>query len=371
MLLFVKFSNTAFVVFGQDCVILKQKNMFSKTFIRVNWITLVLIFLVIIAGSIVRNTGSGMGCPDWPTCFGKWIPPTSSEQLPANYKEIYGEKRVMKVEKFASFLSAIGMGETAQKIKKDPRTYEELPFNATQTWTEYGNRLTGFLAGNGVLIIFLWSLFVYRSDRRLLVLTLLNLIFIGLNGWFGSLVVATNLVPWTITVHMFLAIVVVILQLMIIRRISPKFQKTLNLPDGMKWLIVIILLITTYQIFLGTQVREYIDELTQKGLGRDEWSNYFGTSYFIHRSFSWGVLVLMLFLVLLNYKTEKLSAITIAFGVMSLELICGVFLAYANMPGFVQVSHLLFAIVLFAILFMIYIRTKSLKKMIGTKNNLR
>lgn len=338
---------------------------YSINFVRLQWAALILIFLVIIAGSVVRTTGSGMGCPDWPKCFGQWIPPTDEAQLPADYREIYGEKRVAKVEKFTRFLGSIGLEETAKKIRTNPLTYEELPFNAGSTWTEYINRLVGFLAGNAMLIAFIWMILRYRQDKRLVLLSTVALILLVVNAWFGSIVVATNLVPWTITVHMFLALALVFFQLLIIRRISPTFQKQLHLPGGIKWLIIIILVITTYQMFLGTQVREFIDELRKQNIGREGWSSYFGWTFFIHRSFSWLVLILIALMTWLNYKTEKLRAIYIAFTLLALELIGGVLLAYADMPGAVQVSHLLFAALLFGVLSMLFIRMRPLKGIVG------
>ena len=334
--------------------------MFSKGFVRLNWITLVLIYLVVIAGSVVRTTGSGMGCPDWPKCFGSWVPPTNASQLPEDYKAVYGEKRVKKVEKFAKLLSAIGMKETAERIKNDPATYEELPFNAGKTWVEYVNRLAGFLAGNGVLLIFLWAFFKFRKQhKKLFWLSLVNLVLLTFQAWFGSIVVATNLVPWTITVHMFLALVIIALQLMIIRMVSPVQQQPMVFSKSMKIMIVTVFLITAYQMFLGTQVREYIDELTKEGLGRDAWTTRFGWTFFIHRSFSWLVLVMMTVMLWLNWKTGKSRSVYAAYIILAIELISGVCLAYANMPGLVQVAHLLFASVLFGLLFMQIMRMRK------------
>jgi protoheme IX farnesyltransferase len=41
----------------------------------------ILIFLVILLGGMVRVTGSGGACPDWPTCLGQWTPPSGNSAL--------------------------------------------------------------------------------------------------------------------------------------------------------------------------------------------------------------------------------------------------------------------------------------------------
>lgn len=331
---------------------------YSRIFIRFNWITLVLIYLVVVAGSFVRITGSGMGCPDWPKCFGEWVPPTEESALPENYKEIYSEKREKKITKFCKFLTSIGLNETSKKIQADPTLLVEEDFNAKKTWTEYVNRLFGFLAGNAMLAGFIWILWKYRK-RKLVVLSLVNLVLMGIEAWFGSIVVASNLVPWTITLHLFLALVIIGLQLFIIREISPSQQKSIVLNNTLKWLSILVFAITFYQMFLGTQVREYIDELTKQGFGRESWTEKLGLTFYIHRSFSWLVLILMTYMVWVNEKSFKHKLLRSAFIILAIELTSGVLLAYANMPGLVQTSHLVFATILFGILTMLVYRMKK------------
>ena len=331
---------------------------YGKWFVRVNWITLVFIYLVVIAGSFVRITGSGMGCPDWPKCFGQWIPPTDGDHLPDDYKFIYSEKRAKKVEKFSNILTSIGMEETAEKIRNDKSILYEQDFNASKTWTEYANRLFGFLAGNGVLLVFLWIMLKYRK-RKLVVTATANLVLLVFQAWFGSIVVATNLVPWTITVHLFLALVIIGLQLYLIRLIAPSQQRNIKVSKSFYALVFFIFVVVFAQMFLGTQVREEIDHLTKAGIGREGWAENLGVIFFIHRSSSWLVLGLIAIMFWISRKQKDLKIIHWAFAILAIELLSGVILNHFNVPGLVQTAHLLFACVLFGIMMMATLRLKS------------
>ena len=71
-----------------------MKNLY-KPFLK---LSLVLVYLVILAGAVVRMTGSGMGCPDWPKCFGYLIPPTERSQLDWKPNHEYQDGQVIIVE---------------------------------------------------------------------------------------------------------------------------------------------------------------------------------------------------------------------------------------------------------------------------------
>lgn len=323
----------------------------SKAFIRLSWITLVFILLVILAGSVVRTTGSGMGCPDWPTCFDRIIPPTASDQLPANYRETYGAYRKKKVEKFSKLLTAIGMSETATRLLNDPDLTREEPFNARKTWTEYGNRLVGFVAGNLVLITLVWVLVKYRRNRQLLWLSAINLVLMGFEAWFGSIVVATNLVPWTITIHMLLALVILGIQMKIIR-IAKTRKFSLKLTPAFKYLFWFSLLLTFVQVVLGTQVRQEIDFMVKETVGRADWISRMEGDFLFHRSFSWLLLGVNMLLFWLNSKGHYgIPTLKWIVALLLLEFVTGVLFSYANMPAFGQPVHLLAATVLLCVQF--------------------
>jgi cytochrome c oxidase assembly protein subunit 15 len=303
------------------------------------------------AGSIVRTTGSGMGCPDWPKCFDQVIPPTNANQLPANYKEKYIAHRKEKIEKFARILTAIGFEKAGQQLIEDEDLLIEADFNASKTWIEYGNRLIGFIAGNLVLITLIWVLIRYRTKRNLLALAFLNLLLMGFEGWFGSIVVATNLVPWTITIHMLFALIIVAIQVKIIR-IAKNRSYQIKIKPIFKSLFYLSLALTFVQIILGAQVRQEVDFLVKDGIDRSVWIEGIGGDFLFHRSFSWVLLIVNTALLWLNKKWNYgIPTIKFIFGLIIVEFITGVLFSYAGMPAIIQPLHLLVASVLLGIQF--------------------
>jgi cytochrome c oxidase assembly protein subunit 15 len=321
----------------------------SKSFIKFSWITLVFIFLVVIAGSIVRSTGSGMGCPDWPKCFDQVIPPTDISELPENYKAIYVLKRKLKVDNFAKLLTALGMTDIAKELSNDKSLLIEQDFNWKRTWTEYGNRLTGFIAGNFVLITLIWVILKYRRQRNLVVLSFLNLILMGFEGWMGSIVVATNLVPWILTLHMLFALLIIWIQIKIIQ-IAKGQSYSIKMTKSFKYLFYTSILLTVIQILLGTQVRQTIDFMVADNIDRGVWLANMNIDFYFHRSLIWLVIIVNGLLFWLNRKNNfGITLFTIILALIGLELFSGLLFSYAGMPALLQPLHLVVATLLLAV----------------------
>lgn len=320
--------------------------------------TLVAVYILILVGGIVRSTGSGMGCPDWPTCFGRLVPPTSVSQLPEDYKEQYASYRNEKNQKFARYLSLIGLQATADQIRSDKSILIEADFNATKTWVEYVNRLVGVVIGLMIIALFLVAWRTRRAERALFLGSLAALILVIIQGWFGSIVVSTNLTTWTITVHMFLAMVIVAILVWIYVRSGE--VATIHAPGIRTWLLagMGVLLVQT---FLGTQVRETIDVLAAT-LPRNEWISNAGIDFLIHRSFSWVVFLIQLFLWLkLKKTTSEKSLSLVPFVLILTSVLTGILMAYLAVPPFLQPVHLLLAVVTFGWLFQIYLSVGAVK----------
>lgn len=353
---------------------MKQKNLNNlNSFRRISLITVLAVYFLILVGGIVRSTGSGMGCPDWPKCFGSWVPPTSVNQLPSDYQEIYLRKRVEKNEKFVAQLDRLGFKNKAEEIRNDKSILIEEEFNPTKTWIEYINRLIGAVIGVLVLLTFIKSLSLWSLDKLIPVLAFFNLILVLFQAWIGSIVVSTNLLTWMITLHMVLALLIVCLLLYIHYRsyklaypIKPMTEK----PKRLYSILLIAFLLMVIQIVLGTQVRETVDMIAFEygNMLRGEWIENLGLEFLIHRSFSLLILGVHLLFIYKIYKYSLRHANVFKWSqllllVLFLEIMTGVGMAYFAIPAFLQPLHLLLGSLIIGIQFIILLQLSDQKKL--------
>ena len=333
-----------------------------RGFYRLCLYTLIAVYFLIGVGGIVRSTGSGMGCPDWPKCFGSWVPPTTIEQLPPNYKDTYSALREKKNIKFARYLDAIGMHDTAAKIRTDKSILEEADFNPVKTWIEYLNRLVGVAIGLFIIALFLASLKFRNVKPALFWLSLITLLAVIFQGWFGSIVVSTNLTTWTITIHMFLALVIVGILIYLLVQ-SAQISHVSKFEKGLRSLLIGAMMVSLVQIYLGTNVRESVDVLASQQVARTQWIELMGNDFTVHRSFSWLVLIINALLIFRLLKTTFPKPLIHSLIVLILcSLLSGIGMAYGGVPPYLQPVHLLMATIIFGIQLLIFLMANRNKE---------
>jgi cytochrome c oxidase assembly protein subunit 15 len=299
-----------------------------------------------------------MGCPDWPKCFGSWVPPTDISQLPNNYLEVYKNKRIQKNEKLAAQLNRLGFTQIAANIFSHPSQYIETEFNVTKTWIEYLNRLIGALIGILIFLTLVSSIPYLRKDRVIFYLSLISFVLVGVQGWLGSLVVSTNLLPITVTIHMALALVLVAILIYAVARSQKKsFEQLDQSPDIKIYLtFYLVILLSFAQILLGTQVRELIDVIASElsYAARETWIGKLGIPFYIHRSFSAIIFLVNVYLCWQLYKLQENRLSKLANSLLAcigMEIIVGIVLAYFAIPAALQPVHLVLATILFGLQF--------------------
>ncbi|MBL8005712.1 MAG: COX15/CtaA family protein [Candidatus Kapabacteria bacterium] len=296
-------------------------------------VTITLTILLIGVGGLVRATGSGLGCPDWPKCFGLWVPPTSVDLLPPQY---------------------------------NPQD-----FNVLRTWTEYLNRLFGVIVGFSIIVMTALSIPQWKIRKTRTIFSILTLLLVMFQGWLGAVVVKTELLHWVITLHMIVAMIL-LGTMLVTKHLSystPLYEKNeLSSPLRKELLVffLCILTLTMAQVVLGTQVREEVDIIVNstewKDLPREFWLIKAGTIHEIHRSFSWSVFLLTVFLFVRMRRAvipQTLKFYSVVLGaVIMVQMLVGIVLSYFHLPPVFQILHLVLAAILIAtVLHLIYMVT--------------
>jgi cytochrome c oxidase assembly protein subunit 15 len=309
-----------------------------KAFQRILFFAIVGTYLVILAGSIVRGTGSGLGCPDWPRCFGQWVPPMDISELPSDYKEIY---------------------------KISGKTIAD--FDPFKTWTEYLNRLLGVLLGILIVILFGLSFSMRRYERNIPWFCGGLLFLILVQGGVGALVVSTHLKPFVITVHMFLAIVL-LFGLQYLRKYSRDLEDTTIAQkvdaEALK-LTRILIGLTFAQILMGTQVRQSVDHFIRDTAvaTHDTVIGFLGPMFYVHRTFSLVILGFFFYLLAYfqrtRYNRMAFFLTLLAFFSALGNVVTGVILNYFDFPSEAQPPHLFFGILTIGLLYQLSLNLRG------------
>ena len=339
--------------------------MENKSFIRWAKISLILVYLVIIAGATVRMTGSGMGCPDWPKCFGYYIPPTDEQELLWHPNHDYEQGQVIiKDEKLWVANDDFTSTDVYQEAHWEAYTkHDYAVFNPYHTWVEYINRLCGALAGLGCLILFIHSIIsvaFFKAKPILILWSGIVLFLLGFNAWLGATVVYSVLNPVKITTHMIAALLNVAALIYLIR-LAKVEKKYPNQYDKSFYLFAwASLFFTLIQIGLGTQVRQFIDEQTNSGITDVMiWLENPNVAFYIHRTFSFVIFFINLYLFLrnkrLNLGNSKINWVMI---LLLAEILTGIMMYYIHFPFGTQAAHLVLATIMFGLQFSIVLESR-------------
>jgi cytochrome c oxidase assembly protein subunit 15 len=293
-----------------------------STFQRLALCTTASTYFLILVGGLVRASGAGLGCPDWPRCFGSWIPPASAAELPSHF---------------------------------DPAL-----FNPVLMWTEYLNRLLGVTVGLLILATAVSAWRHHRQDLRILWATGGALLLTGFQGWLGGRVVAAELAAWIVTAHLTVALVIV--QLLLYATV-----RAMRGGEGrFSPLLIALILVTLIQIALGTQVRGAIDAALGSGIPRAQTLASVGLIDHLHRDaavlvFALSILAAVRVRVKGGRQITLLRWTSVVVFLATLQIVLGITMAYFSLTPTVQVSHLTVASLLLGAETVLMLRAKTPK----------
>ena len=309
---------------------------------------LISLLILMFVGAIVRVTGAGMGCPDWPTCWGCLVPPTHVEQV--DFSKLPIEKFQRKAERMGRDPASI----TVESLRRE--------FNPRHVWTEFLNRMCSLPVGFFTLATFIAAF--WQKPKRPLVfwLAFSSLVVVLVNAWMGARVVYSGLKPGVLTAHLALAMSLTGMLVYCAWRGTDSPWR-IEMPDAplakLRRVVLILLAVIVAEGILGTQVREMTDELAKAHINapRATWIHELEGSwkYLVHRSFSWAVLGLTLWGWTLS-RRHRIGGVGMVeravLGIVLSQMVLGVIMAQIHLYSWVQVLHVGLAASLLALVWL-------------------
>ena len=262
---------------------------------------IVLTFIVVAAGAYTRLADAGLGCPDWPGCYGYLTVP-----------------------------------QTENEIALAEALYPSTPVESYKAWWEMGHR---YVAGSLLLLVFAMFLIAFKGRKEQTPIRLLSalLLVICCQAAFGAWTVTLKLWPQVVTAHLLGGFTTLSLMWLIFVRQggAKQFITGLQVPTMLGRLALIAVIL---QIALGGWVSSnyaalacwnfpacdasYVPNLQFSegfNLLQDVGPNYLGglmesdarkTIHWVHRLGAAIVLSLLIPLILQVYRENKALALT-------------------------------------------------------------
>ena len=314
------------------------------------------VLLLVFVGAIVRATGAGLGCPDWPTCWGSLIPPTTVAQL--DFEKIDLEKFRRKAERYGRDPATI----TRESLRAE--------FNPVHTWVEYINRLCAMPVGILTLLTFVAAFWQRRPRPGVWWGALAALLLVLVNAELGRRVVVSGLRPGIITLHMALAILLLCILVFVAwrGREAPWRRKIVAPGSALVWKVgLAVFVLAVAEGVMGAQVRELTDQLAKTHISeaRAQWTSELEGSaiYLVHRSFSWLIVLGAAFFLVLARKQLEGGLRWLERSIAALVgalLLMGLVLSHLGVLPVVQVLHVGAAALLITALFFWLLATRPL-----------
>jgi cytochrome c oxidase assembly protein subunit 15 len=199
------------------------RNPRASTARRVQLLTLVTLFLtfdLVLFGAFTRLTDSGLGCPDWPGCYG--------------YASPVGAKAMITAEQ--------------SQMPSGPVTH-------TKAWIEMVHRYMAMAVGGLILTLaaFAWARRWRKGGNSSVALPTFTLIWVCVQGAFGALTVTMKLFPLIVTFHLLGALVLLALLTLQVQRdrLQSGVARPSNMTQGLFVATSLGLLLLTVQVLLG------------------------------------------------------------------------------------------------------------------------
>lgn len=338
----------------------------GRFYLRLNFLSIAGIFLLFVLGGLVRATGSGMGCPDWPKCYGEYLPPLDESALPSDYKEIYLQERLQKTQRFVSLLERLGLDKKAEEIRSAEQLSESHAFNVAKAYIEYINRLWGALTGLIVLLCLISSLAFFNT--KVFLYTILGFVSVMINALIGAVVVNANLLGGIVTIHFLAAFAAI--SFFLLARKAHKNEPINASTTRQKMLALVLMILLITQIVLGTQVREVYDLLQAAGQTLDSSSiHLLGGAFNFHRTLA-VISLLIAFAQMRHFKRDNLLFYSkLLFWICLAQIVFGSMIIMTDLSAISKAFHISFGAAIFIIQFYICTRLFGASKIAVQREN--